>query len=56
MRVTALKYLGGNCICLFKACLKAATDGSSLTLFDRLFHVRIVAGKKKSINRFVLAL
>ena len=38
MRIQAFKYLGGNCMFLFKACLKAATDGASLTSFGRLFH------------------
>ena len=41
---------------LFKACLKVATDDASLTLFGRLFHARIVEGKKESKNRFVLVL
>ena len=27
---------------LFKACLKAATDGASLTSFGRMFYARIV--------------
>ena len=56
MRVPALKYLGGNFMLLFKACSKAAIDGASLTSLGRLFHVRIVEGKKESRNRFVLAL
>ena len=56
MRVPALKYLGGIFMFLFRACLKAQTDDASLTSFGRLFHVRIVEGKKESINRFVLAL
>ena len=56
MRVPALKYLGGISMFLFKACLKAATDGASLTSFGRLFHARIVEGEKESRNRFVLAL
>ena len=57
MRVPALKYIGGIfCMFLFKACLKAATDGASLNSFGRLFHARIVEGKKESKNRFMLAL
>ena len=56
MRVPALKYLGGIFMFLFKACLKAAADEVSLTSFGRLFHARIVEGKKDSRNRFVLAL
>ena len=56
MRVPALKYLGGIFMFLFRACLKAATDDASLTSFGRLFHARIVEGKKESRNRFVLAL
>ena len=39
---------------LFKACLKAATDGAFLTSFGRLFHARIVEGKKESRETFVL--
>ena len=56
MRVPALKYLGGIFMFLFKACLNAAADEVSLTSFGRLFHARIVEGKKDSRNRFVLAL
>ena len=56
MREPALKNLGGTCVFLFRACLKAATDGASFTSFKRLFHAFMVEGKKESINRFVLAL
>ena len=56
MRVPAFKYLGGISMFLLKACLKAATDGASLTPLGRLFYARIVEGKKESRNRFVLAL
>ena len=46
MSVPALKYIGGNFMFLFKACLKAATDGASLTSFGRLFYARIVRERK----------
>ena len=47
MRVPALEYLGGNFMFLFKGCLKAATDGASLTsLVD--YSMRVLSRERKS--------
>ena len=42
-----VKYIGGLLRSLFRRCLKDATDGACFVSSGRLFHARIVEGKKE---------
>ena len=43
----ALKYIGGLLMSLFRRCLKDVADGACFVSSGRLFHARIVEGKKE---------